>query len=313
MKPDVVCVAPISDPITISQRANAEFNLINKEELNSLDDLNSIQALITTSHDGVPNKIWECPNLKIISCFGVGYDGLDVERATSNNIWLSNTPNVLNDEVADLAIGMMIALLREIPQAFDYAKNKSWEKVGNYPLSAGLMDKTLGLLGMGGIGQEIAKRAVSCKLKIKYTSRNPKEYLPYEYIPDLVNLAEESDILCCIVPGGKETSKLVNHEVLAALGSRSYLINISRGSVVDEAALIKAIQNKVIAGAALDVYENEPIIPDELINLDNVLLLPHIGSGTVNTRNKMGNLMIDNIIKVLNGEQPLTPVNKISS
>ena len=247
------------------------------------------------------------PALEIISVFGVGYDGIDVAAARERGIHVTHTPNVLNDEVADLALALMLAVARRIPQVDRYVRDGKW-KQGPAPLARKVSGARLGIVGLGRIGNAIAKRAEAFDMSIAYTSRQPKADSSYRYFPTPVALAAEVDFLVVITPGGAATRKLINAEVLTALGSQGYLINVARGSVVDEAALVAALKSGTILAAGLDVFANEPSVPDELKSMQNVVLLPHIGSASVVTRNAMDQLVVDNLKNWFAGKAPLTPV-----
>ena len=240
-----------------------------------------------------PSLMKSMPNLKIIACYGVGYDAIDIDYAKSLNIKVTNTPEVLNDEVADTAIALMLCVYKQIINADNFARSNSWIN-GDYPLTKKFTGTKLGIVGMGRIGKAIAKRAEAFDCEISYHSRNKKD-VKYTYYNDLNELAQEVDTLCIITPGGKETEKLINKKVLDNLGKNGVLINVARGSVIDQDELINYLENKSILAAGLDVYTNEPNIPEKLISLKNTVLLPHIASGTVETRNAMGQLVFDNI------------------
>ena len=240
-----------------------------------------------------PELMKGMPNLKIIACYGVGYDAIDINCAKSLGIKVTNTPEVLNDEVADTAIALMLCVYKKIVAADNFARNNSWAK-GEFPLTKKFTGTKLGIVGMGRIGKAIAKRAEAFDCKISYHSRNKKD-VKYKYYSDLDALAKDVDTLCVITPGGKETEKLINKEILSSLGKNGVLVNVARGSVIDQDELIHFLENNLILAAGLDVYINEPNIPSELINLENTVLLPHIASGTVETRNAMGQLVFDNI------------------
>ena len=240
-----------------------------------------------------PELMKGMPNLKIIACYGVGYDAIDINCAKSLGIKVTNTPEVLNDEVADTAIALMLCVYKKIVAADKFARNNSWAK-GEFPLTKKFTGTKLGIVGMGRIGKAIAKRAEAFDCEISYHSRNKKD-VKYKYYSDLNALAKDVDTLCVITPGGKETEKLINKEILSSLGKNGVLVNVARGSVIDQDELIHFLKNNLILAAGLDVYINEPNIPSELINLENTVLLPHIASGTVETRNAMGQLVFDNI------------------
>jgi lactate dehydrogenase-like 2-hydroxyacid dehydrogenase len=248
------------------------------------------------------------PKLEIVSSFGVGYDHMDVKYASTHNVVLTNTPNVLTEEVADTALGLLLSTVRELPQAERFVRAGKWLERG-YPLTkATLRNRTVGIVGMGAIGQAIARRLDAFGVPVVYHTRKPRRDVNYLHCPNLIEMARTVDILMIIVPGGPGTANLVNAEVLDALGPDGILINIARGSVVDEPALIKALREKRIMAAGLDVFAKEPNVPAELIAMDNVVLLPHLGSASVYTREKMDQLVVDNIAAWAAGKPPLTPV-----
>ncbi|MEO6292257.1 MAG: 2-hydroxyacid dehydrogenase [Burkholderiaceae bacterium] len=249
----------------------------------------------------------QLPALEMISVFGVGYDRYDVPAAHERGIPVTNTPDVLTDDVADMGITLMLALARGVPQADKYVRAGHWLK-GPMPLARKVTGARLGIVGLGRIGAAIGRRAEGFGMSIAYTSRNPKADATYRYYPSPAALAAEVDFLMVITPGGAGTRGLINAEVLAALGAKGYLINVARGTVVDQEALIKALQNGVIAGAALDVFEDEPNVPDALCAMDNVVLTPHIASGTWQTRRAMADLAFGNLQAHFAGKPLLTPV-----
>jgi hydroxypyruvate reductase len=251
--------------------------------------------------------IYELPNLEIISCFGVGVEAIDFEIAKSRDIVVTNTPKVLDDAVADIAIALILATQRNLINADRFVRDGGWLD-GAFPFGGGVAGKTLGILGLGSIGEEIALRALPLKLKIAYHNRHPKD-LPYQYYQTPDELAVNSDILLCMLPGGRETDKLVNRKTFELLGAEGIFINVGRGSSVDEYALIDALSDKIIAGAALDVYRKEPSVPHALLDMENVILLPHIGSATLETRRAMGQLVFDNLQAWANNLPLLTIVD----
>ncbi|WP_230531449.1 2-hydroxyacid dehydrogenase [Microvirga roseola] len=247
------------------------------------------------------------PNLEIVSSFGVGYDNVDAVEAGRRGIVVTNTPGVLDDEVADLTIGLLLATLRKIPQADRYLREGRWLK-GPFPLSPTLRERKVGIVGLGRIGKAIARRLEGFGVSIAYHGRTRQEGVSYAYHPSLLGLAEASDVLIVITPGGVSTKHLINAEILKALGSSGVLINVARGSVVDEQALIEALKAGTILSAGLDVFEDEPRVPQELIEMEHVVLLPHIASASVHTRNAMAQLVVDNLVSWFEGRGPLTPV-----
>ncbi|MGJ4949340.1 2-hydroxyacid dehydrogenase [Bradyrhizobium sp. HKCCYLS20291] len=248
------------------------------------------------------------PKLEMIASFGVGYDHIAAAHAGQHGIIVTNTPDVLTEEVADVALGLLIATCREFIKADRFVRSGEWSAKA-YPLSVGsLRDRTVGMVGMGRIGQAIARRLEASLVPVVYHSRNPAAGVSNKHYPDLLQMAKDVDTLVVIVPGGAGTNRIVNAEVLKALGPRGVVVNVARGSVIDEAALVDALQSGTILGAGLDVFEKEPAVPDALKAMDNVVLLPHIGSAAIVTRNAMDQLVIDNLKVWFAGKPPLTPV-----
>lgn len=253
-----------------------------------------IKAVVTGGHLGIPNALMDrLPALEIVGINGVGFDKVDLVHAKSRAVRVSNTPNVLTEDVADLAIGLIIALLRRIPQGDTHVRSGSWLK-GDMPLARKASAQRYGILGLGRIGQAIAKRLSGFDVEIAYTDRTPLD-VPYAFHDSAVSLAAAVDVLVIAAAAGPETAKLVNASVLDALGPKGVLVNVARGSIVDEDALVAALLEKRIAGAALDVFAAEPHVPAAMIGLDNVVLTPHIASGTVDTRESMAALVLANL------------------
>ncbi len=271
-------------------------------------DMQDVKAVAVAGR--LPGALMQAlPQLEIIANFGVGYDGVEVAHAAAKGIAVSNTPDVLTEEVADTAVGLLLNTLRQLPQAEQWLRQGRWSRDGAFPLSPlSLRGRSVGLYGLGRIGLAIARRLEAFGVSIAYHTRSPREGLPYAYHPTLVGLAAAVDTLIVIVPGTEATRHTVNAEVLVALGSNGVLINVGRGSTVDEPALIAALQKGVIAGAGLDVFENEPQVPDALLALPNVSLLPHVASASVVTRNAMADLVVDNIAAWFATGRALTPV-----
>jgi len=247
------------------------------------------------------------PRLEIVASMSIGLDHIDLVAAKARGIRVTNTPGVLTDDVADLAIGLMVAVARRLVVADRYARDGSWLK-GPMPLQSRLGGTTLGILGMGRIGQAIAKRAAAMGMTIVYHNPRPKPELPYRFYPDLTAMAADVDYLVVAVPGGPKTRHLVNARVIAVLGPKGTIINIARGSVIDQAALIAALTDRRLAGAGLDVFEDEPRVSEGLAQLDSVVLTPHVGSATHATRLAMGRLMLDNLAAHFAGKPLLTAV-----
>jgi lactate dehydrogenase-like 2-hydroxyacid dehydrogenase len=267
-----------------------------------------VRAIACAQGQMSANLLERFPKLEIIASFGVGYDNVDVKYAAAHGITVTNTPEVLTEEVADTALGLLLCTVREFPQAERYVRAGHWAKQG-FPLSkATLRNRTVGIVGMGAIGQAIARRLDAFGVPVVYHTRKPRPELSYRHYPKLIDMARDVDTLMVIVPGGLATANMINAAVLDALGPNGIVINMARGSVVDEPALIKALQDKRIMAAGLDVYVKEPEVPQALIEMENVVLLPHVGSASVHTRDKMDQLVADNILAWAAGEPPLTPV-----
>jgi len=249
----------------------------------------------------------QCPKLEVITICGVGYDGVDVQSAKARGVPVTHTPDVLNDDVADLGLALLLAVARNIPAADQFTRQGEWEK-GPFALTRKLTGAKLGIVGMGRIGQAIAKRAAAFDMDIRYHTRSARNDVAYVHEPSLTTLAAWADFLLVITPGGAATRNLINAEVLKALGPQSFLINVARGSVVDEPALIEALQKGVIAGAGLDVYADEPRVPAALRALPNVVLTPHMASGTAQTRGAMSDLTLANLQAHFDGQPLRTPV-----
>jgi lactate dehydrogenase-like 2-hydroxyacid dehydrogenase len=248
------------------------------------------------------------PQLQIISSFGVGYDHIDAKAAAARGVIVTNTPEVLTEEVADTAIALLLCTVREFPQAERYLRAGKWLQKP-YPLTkATLRNRTVGIVGMGAIGKAIARRLDAFGVPVVYHARRPRHELGYRHYPKLLDMARDVDTLMVIVPGGVATANMINADVLNALGPNGILINMARGSVVDEPALVKALAEKRIMAAGLDVFAKEPEVPQELIAMDNVVLFPHLGSASVHTRERMDQLFVDNIAAWAAGKPPLTPV-----
>ncbi|HZQ73780.1 MAG TPA: 2-hydroxyacid dehydrogenase [Burkholderiales bacterium] len=247
------------------------------------------------------------PKLEIVANFGVGVDQINLDDAKARKIIVTNTPDVLNECVADTGMALVLNTLRRFPQSEKHLRAGHWVEKGPYPLTASLGGKTMGILGLGRIGEAVAKRAMAFGMKIRYHNRKKKD-VPYPYDPDPVTLASNSDVLMVVTPGGAETRALVNASVLDALGPTGYLVNIARGSVIDEPVLLRYLQENRIAGAGLDVFADEPRVPPAFFTLDNAVLFPHVASATQETRKAMGDLQIENLRRHFAGKPVLTRV-----
>ena len=294
-----------------------EFNVLRlwesqKPESVIRDHSHEIVGILSTYNgSGVSKRLMEAlPNLEIIAQFGVGYDNIDLIAAKQRDIIVTNTPNVLTDDTADVALFLMLNVARRAVEADMFVRVGRWHS-GAMPLSTSISGKTVGIVGLGNIGQAIAQRAAAFNTKVIYHSRTKKD-VAYTYYESLKEMAVAADFLILACAGGDETKHLINYEILDALGAEGFLINIARGSVVKEDDLLIALRNKSIAGAGLDVYADEPNVPVEMIKMDNVVLSPHVGSATVETRSKMGQLVIDNLMAHFNGQPLLTPIKMAS-
>jgi lactate dehydrogenase-like 2-hydroxyacid dehydrogenase len=267
-----------------------------------------VRAISTMGAVGCKADLMDAlPKTEIIACFGVGVDAIDLKAAKKRKIAVTNTPDVLTECVADLGMSLLLATAREIPQGDRYVREGKWLK-GNYHLCQHVGGRTLGIVGFGRIGQAVAKRAEAFGIKVVYYGRHKNPAVAHRYYDDIKKMAADVDYLMLTLPGGAETRHLVNADVLKALGSEGTLINIARGSIVDEGALVQALKSGALGAAALDVFEAEPKVPEELLAMDNVVLQPHQGSATHDTRAAMGQLVIDNLEAHFTGKPLLTRV-----
>ncbi|MGA0926889.1 MAG: 2-hydroxyacid dehydrogenase [Burkholderiaceae bacterium] len=309
MKPTLLAASPLN-PLFV-KALETKYTVIGPmahDALMTHPDRESIQVIAAGGESKVPATMMDAlPGLKLISVMGVGYDGVDVPHAIARGAMVTHTPNVLNDDVADLAIALMLNVTRRIPQAHQFVQAGEWAQ-GGLPLATKLSGLRLGIVGMGRIGQAIAHRAAAFGMPIAYTARSAKSNLPYAFVANVEDLAAQVDVLTLITPGGAGTHHMVNAAVLKALGPKGYVVNVARGSVIDEAALVEALQNGTIAGAGLDVFENEPHPLPALLTMDNVVLTPHVGSATDSTRQAMADLATTNIDRHFAGQALETPV-----
>lgn len=276
------------------------ISLVNAEDPDALLDQHAA-GIRAIAGGKVPAAMMErLPNLEIIANSGVGVDSIDLPTARARNIAVTNTPGVLEDSVAELAVGLMLALARSIPQADRHVRDGAWAQK-MYPLRSELRGKTVGIIGLGRIGKEIAARLSALKMVVAYCGRSEQADQPYRYYADPIELAHASDWLVVVAPGGKATEKIISWDVLSALGPEGRLVNVSRGSLVDQAALIEMLETNKIKGAALDVFENEPEVPERLTRLDNIVLSPHQGSRTLEAREGMGELVVQNLLAHFEG------------
>ncbi|MFS8049983.1 2-hydroxyacid dehydrogenase [Rhizobium sp. BR 314] len=296
----------------VFERLAKQFDVISVDRGNSPKvDADTAERVRGVAVGGGFDAAWidSFPNLEVIANFGVGYDGIDVKHAASKGIVVTNTPDVLNDEVADTAIALLLNTLRQFPKAEDWLREGRWAKEGAFPLSPfSMKGRRVGINGLGRIGLEIARRLEPFKVRIGYHTRSPRDSLPYDYYPTLKEMAQSVDTLISIVPKTPETHKVINAEILSALGPQGVFINVGRGWSVDDNALIAALGNGTLGAAGLDVFYDEPNVPAGYLTLTNVSLLPHVASASMPTRNAMADLVVDNIIEWFAKGQPLTPV-----
>jgi lactate dehydrogenase-like 2-hydroxyacid dehydrogenase len=312
-RPTVLMPAPM--PEVVIEGCDERFELLRLWEAADPDAVLAargpdVLAIATGGQRRVDGPLLDrLPNVQIVANFGVGYDSVDVHAASERGVVVTNTPGVLDDEVTDTAMGLLLMTVRELNRAEQYLRAGKWPTDGPYPLTKSTMaGRRVGILGLGRIGEEIARRAEVFGMTVGYHNRNRKD-VPYRYYPTLLEMARDVDTLVVVVPGGAATHHLVDAEVLEALGPDGVLVNVGRGTVVDEAALIEALRTGTIQAAGLDVYENEPNVPQELIDLENTVLLPHVGSASEPTRRAMGRLVVDNLESWFEKAKPLTPVN----
>jgi lactate dehydrogenase-like 2-hydroxyacid dehydrogenase len=302
---ETLIIANNFHPPTIA-KLDADYDTVHLWKLNEEEKASTLTSLegkcsaAASASWATDPLLYTLNSLSLIACFGVGVDGIDFKQTAIQGIRVSNTPGVLDDAVADIALGLILAVTRGLIGADAHARSGAWRS-GPFTLGQGLAGKTLGIAGLGRIGLEVARRAEAFKLNIAYHNRRRKD-VGYTYCADLNALARASDIVINVLPGGPETTNILNASFFESLGAGNYFINVGRGQSVDEEALIHALSTGVIAGAGLDVYANEPHLPPSLTALDNVVLLPHIGSATLQTRTAMGDLVKSNLAAHFAGE-----------
>ena len=315
MKKTVLAIQPLLEKEM--KQLESEYNVIRLWEANDpVAEIerhrHDVQAILSTyNSSGVSERLMSAlPNLEVIAQFGVGYDNIDLQAAHARGIAVTNTPDVLTDDTADVALFLMLNVARRAVEADMFVRVGRW-KSGAMPLSTSISEKTVGVVGLGNIGKAIAQRAAAFNTTVVYHSRSEKD-VPYKYYSDLGEMAQDCDFLILACAGGPETENLIDYKILEKLGPNGFLINIARGSVVNEEDLLIALRNQAIAGAGLDVFAHEPDVPEELLKMDNVVLSPHVGSATVETRSKMGQLVIDNLNAHFEGQSLLSPVKLAS-
>lgn len=311
MKPQLLQIAPMMTHVEEALEAAYDVHRLWQQDdrtayLNRVGS--KIRGIATSGHHGAPAELLNAmPNVEIIASYGVGYDAINTADCKARNIRVTNTPDVLNDAMAELTMGLVIALCRRIPQADAYVRAGKWEKT-NFPLTGELTGAHVGILGLGRIGKEIALRLQAFRMKVSYHGRREQAHQPYTYYADLTEMARDVDWLIAIAPGTPQTNGIVSRDVMKALGPKGNLVNMGRGSLVDETAMVELLQSGELGAAALDVFEDEPRVPEALWGLDNVVLSPHQGSATTKTRNGMGDLVIRNLAAHFAGDPLITPV-----
>ena len=311
-KPDLVSIEPLRPQSMEELARHFTIHQLTMDKSTWVDAVkplgDRVRFVQTTGFAGCPGPVMAAlPRLEIVSCMGVGVDAIDLAQARSRGIAVTNTPDVLNDDVADLGIALLLMAARHLALSDRYVRDGRWKRLGNQALATKVSGKRLGIVGMGRIGKVVARRAAAFDMEISYHARNRAD-VPWTHCPDLVAMAREVDFMIVIVPGGPSTRGLISAQVIDALGPKGILVNVSRGSVVDEPALVDALVSGRLGGAGLDVFADEPNVPEALLPLDNVVLAPHVGSGTQETRGAMADLVVANLLAHRDGKPLLTRV-----
>ena len=311
-KPDILVVVPSRpDQMKMLEAAYTLHRLDKAENPDAmLDEIGEkIRGVVTMGSKGfTTDTLTKLPNLEIVAVGSVGYDSIDVEGCHARNIPVTNTPDVLTNDVADLAMALTFDIVRGLTRGEKWVRKGRWRDEGPMTLTTTLTGKVMGVIGYGRIGKAIARRAEAFEMKVAYHGRRKQDASPHNYYETPEALAKDCDVLMLACPGGDETKGLVSRAVLEALGPDGYIVNIARGSVIDEAAMLEFLQSNKIAGAALDVFENEPKIDETFFGLENAVLQPHVGSATQETRNAMAQLVVDNLAAHFAGKPLITPV-----
>lgn len=310
-KPTVLIMSPLFEPVMKELAAGYDCHRLWEAAdpgamFSSLAD--HCEIVVTNGGRGIrAEELAQLPKLKLVSCFGVGVDAIDLDYCRKHGVAVTNTPDVLTEDVADMALALLLAAVRQIPHGDRFVREGRWLK-GGVPLTRSLQNARVGVVGLGRIGQAIARRCAAFNTSIGYHGPRAKPDQPYQYFADTVSLAQWADVLIAACPGGAQTLKIVSRDALAALGKDGIFVNIARGSVVDQDALVEFLVSGQLGGAGLDVFNDEPRVPDALMKLDHVVLQPHQGSATLPTRMAMGRLTVDNVIAYTQGKPLLTPV-----
>ncbi len=311
MKPEILMIAPMMPHVMQAlEQAYAIHRLWEASDRNEFVARvsNGVRGVATNGSVGISGELIDAlPNLELIACYGVGVDAIDLVKAKTRGIPVTTTPDVLTVDVADMAVGLMIASSRRLIRGDKYVRNLEWGQKGEMPLTTRMTGKKAGIVGLGRVGKALAKRLIAFDMEISYTDTTPQTDQPFTFVADLTDLAHSSDFLIVTAAGGAGSRKMVNQGVLEALGAKGTLINVSRGSIVDEEALVAALETGKLGAAGLDVFFNEPNVPEALFKFDNVVLMPHHSSGTVESRTAMGDLIIGNLEAYFSGKPLLTP------
>lgn len=314
-KPRVLQIGPLAGSPTAQDRIHADYTPLElwkeKDPAAFLArECQDVRVIVTTATGGCKAEVINAlPKLEAICSWGVGYETIDVEAAQARNVQVSNTPDVLTDCVADLAWGLMLATSRRIAQGDRYVREGHWGQVhGIFPLGVRVSGKKLGIVGLGRIGEAIARRGIGFDMEVRYHSRRQRDDVEYGYEATLESLASWADYLVVATVGGPGTRHLISRQVIEALGPQGIIINIARGPVIDEAAMVQALSEGKLGGAGLDVFEFEPKVPEALKKMDNVVLLPHVGSATQETRESMADVVFDNLRSFFETGKVVTPV-----
>ncbi len=311
MKPEILMIArampSVMEALEAAYTVHRLWEAPNRTEFLATVAKNA-RAICTNGGVGASGEIIDAlPQLEIIACYGVGVDAIDLPRAKQRGIPVTTTPDVLTADVADLAVALMLTTTRRVVRGDTYVRSLEWANLGEMPLTRTMSGKKVGIVGLGRVGQAVAKRLSAFDMQVSYTSRSTKPELSYPFVADLLELATSSDFLVITAAGGSSSRHLVNQAVLEALGPQGILVNVARGSVVDEVALVAALESGKLGGAGLDVFANEPHVPAALLKLDQVVLMPHHASGTLETRTAMGDLVIANLAAHFAGQPLITP------
>jgi hydroxypyruvate reductase len=311
MKPEILMIAPMMPKVMDAlETAYTIHKLWEDSDRQALlaRVAPEVRGVATNGSVGIGTDIINAlPNLEIIACYGVGVDAIDLVTAKTRAITITTTPDVLTADVADMAVGLMIATSRRLVRGDQYVRNLEWGQKGEMPLTRRVTGKRAGIVGLGRVGKALAKRLTAFDMHISYTDVGSQSDQPYTFIADLTELARDSDFLIVTAAGGPASRKMVNQNVLKALGAKGTLINVSRGSIVDEDALLAALEAGTLGAAGLDVFANEPNVPKALFKFENVVLMPHHSSGTIESRSMMGDLIVGNLAAHFAGQPLLTP------